>query len=173
MKAERSPLAQIGQNLLDSFVPGRRDRRIKAEQIAEEARKSLDSAYSALGGESGKDVTMEQIKAVLTAELNVLDNPLFRKQSPLFINGHLFYSNKESVRKALGLSDYDELYAAEDFMLEKHDWWTQTRNAFVSNPVSESEEHEVRRRIIACDSAAVFLSEFRESKFGYRSGTSY
>ncbi len=146
MPVERSLVAQIGRNLLDSFVPGHKKRRVESE-----AKKNLDSAWSNLGDEKGKNVTEEQIRTVLEAELKVLQTLSLPYSRP-------FYHDEGYLRETLELHTQLGLNKAKLFMHSKVDkWGKNTYDLKVEEPDSEM-GNEAQRRLIACGTASELLS---------------
>lgn len=159
MSVERpSKSAIIGRLFVESFVPGLRKRRVRSSEEtprqvterAEHARNNLNSAWSALGDEIGENVTLEQIRAVINAELEVLTTSPPSTIQPLFVSN-------DFLESALKLHTLTGLVCAEAFMFSKADFW---RDVAYKNAVEESisgNNLEAQRRVIASVSSQRLL----------------
>lgn len=151
MTAEQKPgLAQLLIATIEDAVPILRNHRRDVEQ----ASRSLDFAWSELGGESGRDVQEEQISAVLKAELRVLQAPWIRFTRPSPI-----YMSEDYLLEALKFHTYRGLDKASIFMFVRRDHWRQVAHQEQEiNPDSQS-YHEARRRLLACSNAQKLLNQ--------------
>lgn len=132
--------------VLEVVVPGLKQSRVRAEKT----NRFLDFAYSTFGGETGNEVTLEQVSAVLKAELGVLQSSKRPNFQPPF-------TDEQHIKEALKLHTKQGLYIASLFMYVKADMW---REAYYSQNITESDsktDHEVQRRAIACESAKRLL----------------
>lgn len=150
MSAERSPLTQIGQNLLDSLAPKRKERRVMAEQ----AKNTLDLAWDKLGKEG--PVTEEQVLDVLRAELGVL------KTSSAPIPRSIF-PREGLLREAQDFHTSQGLVCAMMIMSAKADEWRRIVHVQnVTGGINSETSIEAQRRADACVEAYNLLTSMHK-----------
>ena len=144
---------QKAEDAFEFVAPPLKEYRVRVEQ----AKRNLDIAYSQLGGETGKDVNEEQIRAVLNAELGILRTSFL----PTFAFQFGFV-DKRFLEAALSFNTLHGLDNASLFMSTKYDYW---KNIAHKLKVAESDPgivNEAERRTIACDNAQHLLDEMSQ-----------
>ena len=146
MSAEQRPgIPQLLGAAIENALPFLRNHRMSVEQ----ARRSLDFAYTELGGESGRNVTEEQTHAVLHGELRVLESFWFLPDELSF--------DLVDLKASLKLHTTSGLWKAGGVMSRRADYWRDI--AFKENEAKPDSEvyHEAQRRALACETASDLL----------------
>lgn len=115
------------------------------------AKENLNLAYSALGDPQGENVTLEQIRAVLNAELEVLQASPSRPDN----TSPFWYVNEDFLKQSLKLHTLGGLEYAEMFMFGKADFWRDIAHELEFEGINF--KTEARRRVIACAKAGKLL----------------
>lgn len=131
---------------LKRIVPGLREHHLKAE----EARIKLDTVYSQLGGETGRNVTSEQVRSVLQAELDVLQTSFLHDPNPS-------YADADWFKKALKFHTVGGLNNASLFMYNRADHWREVAHNRRTAEADRDSVGESERRVVACEVASKLM----------------
>lgn len=143
------------------LVPGVRERRLEAERkaaedhrLAEQARKDLDSAYGLLGGETGTDVSLDQIAEVLRTEKQVAQySPKDSTVIPPAPYALFMREGLEAIQltSTIGLRDMSLM------MYHKAGDWEEVFSEQEKKGDPDSKLAETKRRAKACKAAEKLL----------------